>query len=371
MHTFRLLAALILGQYLLLFGAGCHSTSVSHSSQPATKTESKGFSDLHNSVLYRLLASGNLAGLDDDEAAVSIQAIHEVNAKVMVLSIGVPRFDMVHGDTTTIEDVLKLLRDFRTKVEEDYPRLALVGDGKDLRTALEQGKTAVTFALEGSWLLERNDLESSLSLLDSLHVLRVRTIGVAHRFHNTFIVPPVRAEEVFPGGPSFLRAESRLSESGEALVRRMIQLGMRIDVSHLPEKAFWQVVKINAGQTPLVASHSNAHVLCPVVRNLTKEQIKAIADTEGLIGLCFHQKMLCGDNPTSGTAELVDHIVYMLEVAGEDRVALGSDLEGLISPAKDLAKLNQVSAIRNEMERRGISSATIAKVMWKNALQIF
>jgi membrane dipeptidase len=235
-----------------------------------------------------------------------------------------------------------------------------------LKEGLKKGKIGLTFALEGSWLLDGNP-----DWVDSLYHLGVRMIGPAHRFHNSFFLPPAELEESLSRAPSFLHPESTLSESGIALIDRMIARGMLIDVSHLPEAAFWQVVKINDNRTPLIASHANAYALCPVVRNLKKAQIEAIVESNGLIGICFHQKLLGGKNSRPGIPELVDHLVYMLEVAGEDQVALGSDLEGLISPAVGLERLDLVPGIRLEMKKRGISQKVIEKVMWENALQLF
>jgi microsomal dipeptidase-like Zn-dependent dipeptidase len=354
---------------VLLVGAtvcctGCRSAADAASGSPSPK---QGFSDLHNSVLYRLFSSGDISGLEDSSQAVSLHAFRQAGAKLVVLSIGIPRFNMRQADTVRMGDVLVFLRKVRDKIDRHYPELVWVGDRADLDRAQLQGKTSVTFALEGSWLLEGNP-----NYVDSLYDAGVRMMGIAHRFQNEFFKPSnAPPSPPSSAAPVIMDRDYLLSPSGTLLVLRMVERGMLIDVSHLPESAFWEVVMLNDGRSRLIASHSNPWGLCPKDRNLTDAQIKAIVKTDGLIGICFHQGLYCEGESPPDIADLVDHLAYMMGVAGEDHVALGSDLEGLITPVAGLEKLEFVAAIRTQMRKRGFSPRSVEKVMWKNALRIF
>lgn len=127
-----------------------------------------------------------------------------------------------------------------------------------------------------------------------LHRVGVRCIGIAHWFQNDFIAD---AKFVNHREPNRLTDESLLTQKGVALLKRMIEKKMVVDVSHLCRAAFDQVVRINASRTPLFASHSKARALCDVPRNRNDGQLRAIAKSAGLIGVCLDQPLMEGVFP--------------------------------------------------------------------------
>lgn len=116
-----------------------------------------------------------------------------------------------------------------------------------------------------------------------------------------------------------------LSEFGHAVVRRMEQIGMIIDVSHLSRKGFADVCAIT--QKPFIASHSNSYTVCNNKRNLMDEEIAEIIRRGGLIGLNFHQPFL-GDNEHQGYQAVIRHIDNILSLGGSSVLSIGSDLDG-------------------------------------------
>ncbi|MFN3615510.1 MAG: dipeptidase, partial [Rubrimonas sp.] len=162
--------------------------------------------------------------------------------------------------------------------------------------------------------------------LDELHVLHaagVRSLGPVWSRDNIFgCGVPFR----FPAGPD---TGPGLTGAGERLVRACDALGVMVDLSHLNEAGFWDVARIS--DRPLLASHSNAHALCPSTRNLTDRQLDAIAERGGLVGLNFAVRFLRQDGRADRDTDLsvmVRHLAHLVERLGEGGVAFGSDFDG-------------------------------------------
>src|SRR5204862_3939645 len=130
----------------------------------------------------------------------------------------------------------------------------------------------------------------------------------------------------FPSSPD---TGDGLTDFGQALIRRCNEMHVLIDLSHINEKGFWDIAKLSGA--PLVATHSNAHALCPASRNLTNKQLAAIRETGGLVGVNYAVSFLRKDGRRDADTPLdtvVDHIAYLIEHLGEDGVGLGSDFDG-------------------------------------------
>src|SRR5205823_13647844 len=124
-----------------------------------------------------------------------------------------------------------------------------------------------------------------------------------------------------------------LTAAGRRLVRACNRMAILLDVSHLSEAGFWDVVRFS--DAPLVATHSNAHALCPSSRNLTDEQLDAIGASGGIVGVNFAVAFLRADGrpePATPLTEIVRHVRYIAERIGIDHVAFGSDFEGAVVP---------------------------------------
>lgn len=319
-----------------------------------------GFSDLHNSVLYRMFVQEDFTGLDNPDFPVHLKGLSSVSTRFVVFSIGIPRFSMQSREEVSLQQVIAFLRNFRAYTEQQSPELVYVDSEALLQEAHRQEKIAYTFSLEGSWLLQ-----GEIHWLDSLYAAGVRILQPGHRFDNAFFDSPEG------GGPVLLGDSSRFSATGWELLDRANRLGMILDLSHLPPQAFRQVVESNSGHSRLIVSHANAHAICPTSRNLTDAQIRAIAQTDGLIGVCLHQPLLNADPKVAGMEAVTDHIEYLVKVAGPDHVCLGTDLEGNIRPAQGLEKIENMAKIRKELLKRGMAPGTVEKVMWQNAQRIW
>ncbi len=323
-------------------------------------------SDLHNSVLHRLFTSGvDLStGVADTRYPVNLTALKPGDAKFIFLSIGIPRFDMRGSNDTTLDDIILFFEEFRQLYDGPDETLAFAADQREMNKVLESGRIAYSFALEGSHLLG-----GDISGVDRLHAAGVRMIGIAHWFQNDFFTDP--AEPVRPNKePRYLYDRTVLSEKGRTLIERMIEKKILIDVSHLRAAAFDAVVELNAGRTPLVASHSNARALCDVPRNLEDSQIRAIAKTGGVIGICLHQPLLVGASERATVMDVVDQIDHITQLVGAAHVAIGTDFEGRITTPEGLGFFTDLGKIGDEMKARGYALEERNAILWRNALRL-
>ncbi|SJZ48710.1 dipeptidase [Consotaella salsifontis] len=238
-------------------------------------------------------------------------------------------------------------------------RLKVCRSVADIEAAWAVGAMAAVLHIEGA-----EALDEDLKLLDVLHAAGLRSIGMVWSRNNIF------ADGVPMAFPSSPDVGGGLKEPGKRLVERCNELGILLDLSHLNEKGFWDVAELS--NAPLVATHSNAHALCPVSRNLTDSQLDAIAASKGVVGLNFATAFLREDGSMDDNTPLetmLRHLDHLLGRLGEDGVALGSDFDGAMIPRaiKDAAGL---PALFSAMESRGYGSDLIEKIAHKNWLGV-
>jgi membrane dipeptidase len=229
----------------------------------------------------------------------------------------------------------------------------------EMLSAMAAGQLAWITHIEGA-----EAVAADLSNLDMFYERGLRSIGPVWSRPNIFGEGvPFR----FPSSPD---TGGGLTEKGRDLIKRCNELRIMIDLSHITEKGFWDVAKIS--NAPLVATHSNAHALSASSRNLTNEQLLAIGESKGMVGLNYATGFLREDGRWTKDTEptvLIRHLEHMLKYVGEDCVGLGSDFDGARIPGF----INDVSGVPNLVEAMrgaGFSSERIEKICWKNWLRV-
>lgn len=229
----------------------------------------------------------------------------------------------------------------------------------DFEKGLKSDKFNVLLGVEGLKAIGKN-----LDWLDMLYNLGFRHATLTWNEKN-LLASGAKSDE-----------DTGLSPLGEDVVKKMNSLGMIVDVSHASEKTFWDIV--NTTSKPIIASHSNAKTLCNHVRNLSDEQIKAIANLNGVIGVVACNSFI---NPVENEADLngfVDHIDYMVKIAGINHVGLGFDFceylpnpQGLpYSNPKNLNGASEAQNVIKELKKRGYSQEEIEKIAYKNFMRV-
>jgi membrane dipeptidase len=200
-----------------------------------------------------------------------------------------------------------------------------------------------------------------LSNLQDWYDRGLRSLGLVWSRPNAFATG-VPFE--FPASPD---TGPGLTEAGRALVRACNELGILVDLSHLNERGFWDVAELS--DAPLVATHSNAHALCPSTRNLTDAQLDAIRDSGGIVGVNFAVTFLREDGryvPATGIDEIVRHVEYLTTRMGIDHVGFGSDFDGCEVPDE----LGGVAGLPRLVEALPYDATDVAKITHGNWLRV-
>ena len=183
-------------------------------------------------------------------------------------------------------------------------KFAIVTTVKGMREAIKNGRVALWVGLEGG-----EPIEDSLDLLEVFYELGLRVLTLTWSLRNAI------------GDGVFERTNGGLTNFGVEVLGKAEELGIVVDLSHINEKGFWDALETTT--FPVIASHSNARALCDSRRNLTDEQIKAIAEGNGVIGAVAIPGFVDKEKPTLD--EYVEHIVYIADLAGYQHVGLGFD----------------------------------------------
>ena len=158
-----------------------------------------------------------------------------------------------------------------------------------------------------------------------------------------------------------------LSELGREYVIEAQRVGMLIDVSHISDEGFWDIIEVT--QAPIIASHSNSRAMCNVTRNLTDEMFLCICDTGGVAGINLYPDFL-GDDVTLDT--VCDHIIHFLELDPEGtHIALGGDLDGIDRLPNGFNGVQDYSLLSARLLERGLSEQLVMNIYWNNALGVF
>lgn len=255
-------------------------------------------------------------------------------------------------------NVLEMIDVYRRAMAENAGVIAPVLRYEDIEKNSKAGKMSGMLTIEEGAVLKGNPY-----VVRSLYQLGVRMLTLTWNFENEIGYPNtiVKAKDYDPSKNYGLKPE------GIEIVREMNRVGMIVDVSHLNDDGFWDVVKYCDG--PFVASHSNARAVCDHTRNMTDDMIRALADKGGVMGLNF-----CGDflNPDgkSRVADMVRHAKHIVNVGGIDVLGLGTDYDG-IDGDLELDHCDKMQLLAQEMERQGFKTSEIEAIFHGNVLRLY
>jgi len=238
--------------------------------------------------------------------------------------------------------------------EQNGDDLTLARSPAEAREIISSGRIAVLVAVEGG-----QGIEEDLEILREFYDRGVRYLTITHSKHLSWALSA--GEPLPPEAPG-------LTDFGIQVVREMEKMGMMIDLAHVSERTFWAVIE--AVEVPVLVTHAAAYGIAPHPRNLTDEQILAVAERGGVIGVIFYDKYLdpSGQKPRD-VGLVADHIDYIRDLAGVEVIALGSDFDGSITKPPDLADASYLPNLTAELVRRGYSEAEIKKILGENFLR--
>lgn len=263
-------------------------------------------------------------------------------------------------DKTPGKRLFESMKAMSAEIHDSRDILQVIYNSKDFYRSIEDKKLAVMLGLEGL-----SGIDDDIEKLYPLYQFGFRHVSLTWNEENKLATGV--------GGD----VNRGLSKEGIEAVKLINKLGMILDVSHLNEKSFWDVYK--ASDKPFVASHSNARSLCDVPRNLWDDQIKAIGEKGGLIGINAFNEFVHVDSEKRTVDFLIKHIEHIADLIGIDKIALGFDffeyLEGDTTdefteePYKGTIGLEDISETNNlikGLEKRGFSKEYIEGLSYKN-----
>ena len=293
------------------------------------------------------------------------------------------------------DDQISAIRALSEKHPETWQ---LATSAADVRRAAQDGKIAALMGLEGGYAIDEK-LEN---------VRRYYDLGVR------YMSPAWSVSTSWAGSSGDEAGATRgLNDFGKSVVREMNRLGMMVDVSHVSDKTFWDIV--NTSTKPVVATHSACRTIADVPRNLTDDMIRALAKTGGVVNVIFYpehiepgwsvlkkkvdveiaplvqqasesepgdavHKKLARDRvrqreyarrlPAVYVSRIVDHIDHIVKLVGVDHVGIGSDFDGVQSTAADLATVADLPNLTRELLQRGYSESDVDKILGGNMLRV-
>lgn len=274
----------------------------------------------------------------------------------------------------------------------------LATSADDVRRAAEEGKLAALLGLEGGYAIDEK-----LENVERYYRMGVRYMSPAWSYSLSWAGSS--------GDP--VGASRGLNDFGRAVIGEMNRLGMMVDVSHVSDKTFWDIIETTSA--PVIATHSNARAIVAVPRNLTDDQIRAVARTGGVVCVVFYPafvepgwqeskekvdaeiaplvneasrraegggslKRIARDRvrereyaarlPPVTVARIVDHIDHIVRTVGVDHVGVGSDFDGIQAVPRDLATVADFPNLTAELLRRGYGQSDIVKILGGNVLRV-
>jgi len=281
--------------------------------------------DAHSDVLWKMLNDSNIHFYEEDQR-LQVNYPNMVKGKVGLQVFAIYVSPSIKSSKFKV--ATQSIDDFYKRIIGNKDLLNIATTFHEIETSLKSEKKVALLSIEGA-----EAIEGDLAKLRIFYKLGVRAMGLTWNLAN----------EVADGVME--KRGAGLTKFGKDVVKEMNQLGMMIDVSHIAEKGFWEVIDLS--NQPILASHSNAKNICQHPRNLTDEQIQAIIQHNGMIGVTYVREFTSlSEEPT--VDDLLLHIEHIASIGGIHHIGLGSDFDGAI-PIKGLENAAKLDSLENEL----------------------
>lgn len=239
------------------------------------------------------------------------------------------------------------LATIQREVDKHKRMIRLAYCAEDVEANRDSGKMSAILTIEGP-----AGFDFDPELLENLHQIGFRMSTLGWNEKNV-----LTGSNVTGGG---------LTDKGREYVKEAQRLGILVDVSHISDEGFWDIMEIT--QAPVVASHSNSRFVCNHSRNLTDDMFRAICRTGGVAGINQYAEFL-GEHPTLDT--VCDHVLHLLELDPDGKhIALGGDLDGCEAFSEGFEGIQSYPSLAQRLLERGLTEDMIRDIFWNNALNV-
>ena len=355
--------------------------------------------DTHNDVLSTITMKG--LDIENDLTGKSHSDIGRFKKAGMDIQVFSIFCDERFGKDTAFKYANIEIDSLYAIVARNKDKMMIVTNPKQLQQAVKQNKLGCMMGVEGGHMIEDN-----LDYLDALYKRGARYMTLTWNNSTSWATSAfdeTRKKDSLP--------QKGLTDFGKQVVKKMNELGMIVDISHVGEQTFWDAIQTST--KPVIASHSSVYNLCPVPRNLKDDQIKAIGKNGGVIHLNFYSGFIDSNYNKGKTAflqkhkqevdslkslkwanyeieewtakkypqeveayrpdlsQLLNHLDYIVKMIGIDHVGLGSDFDGIESAPKPLDDVTSFPLITKALMERGYSKKEIEKILGGNFIRVF
>jgi membrane dipeptidase len=259
--------------------------------------------------------------------------------------------DPIYCQAYALKRAIQIIDEFNCQTEVYKNNISLCLDIDSINTAIMEGKVAAILSIEGG-----DALQGDLATLRAFYKLGVRSICLTWNYRNE-IADGVKDSSTRGG----------LTEFGMNVIREMNSLGMIIDVSHISETGFWDVIELS--KNPIIASHSNSKSICNHMRNLTDKQIIALKNNGGVAGINFHPGFL-NNTGTASATDIIKHIEHFASLVGCDYIGIGADFDGIECTPSDIKGVQDIGKVINELLRLNYCEKDVEKIAGGNFLRV-
>lgn len=321
--------------------------------------------DMHCDTITALLRreyEGKEGELRNNDLHIDLERMKKSNYLLQNFAIFTPLGYVDNPMSFCLEAIDK----YYEEIEKNTDIIRPVYSYDDIMKNKEEGYMSSMLTLE-----EGAVVDNKIRILTDYYRLGVRMITLTWNFENGIAFPNFTPSE----DPSIdrykmlrqLNEKDGLTEFGKQYVKKCNELGIIVDVSHLGDKGFWDVIELST--KPIVASHSNARSVCGVARNMSDEMILALHKNGGVMGMNFCDDFVSDDGDGS-VENLIKHIDHIKGLGCIDNIGLGSDFDG-ISTRKEMEECGKISMLSDALEKHGYTNEEIEKICYKNALRVY
>ena len=309
--------------------------------------------DLHCDTAFMMSIAKEELELRKNTLCVDLERMKEAGSMAQFFASFI-HMKYFNGDyDKAYEAALTMLRKTKSEISKNADLIRLATNYEDVMNNYDSALMSGILTVE-----EGGIIDGKMERLEELYREGVRLITLTWNFENCFGYPNSDDPELMKKG---------LKPFGIEAVERMNELGIIVDVSHLSDGGFWDVIKY--GKKPAIASHSNARRECGHRRNLTDEMIRALAEKGGISGLNFYPAFLT-ETGSANIDDLVRHIVHMYHMGGEEFVAIGTDFDGFEGAVDGLEHMGKMPEFYEALRKRRFTDSQIEKFCYKNALRV-
>ncbi|HIZ70442.1 MAG TPA: dipeptidase [Candidatus Atopostipes pullistercoris] len=321
--------------------------------------------DLHADTILPILQQGEDASLyENSNTHIDIKRLQKGQALAQCFAVWLPDgdFDLIDVDSRfnpsnpeeDLEYIDLAVNRLNQEIKQHSEDIAWAKNSTDIRQNDKDGKISAILTLE-----DARAINHSLENIERFYKQGFKIIGLLWNQENCL---------GFPNNTDPKINQKGLKPFGIEAIQYMEELGMLVDVSHLNDGGIADV--LTYAKKPVLATHSNARSIANHPRNLIDEHIKGIAESGGLIGLCISPRFLRGSGNESTIEDMIRHLDYILDVGGEDVLAIGTDFDGT-SGNFEIGSPKEMPKLFEHLEQHHWPLERIEKLAHKNALRVF